>query len=232
MEQEAGQDPENDRPADPQPPAGPSHPARAPPGPAASSPGSPSGDDAHAEADADRWRVRGESVFGPWDALEGTLGAAREREELLAGFAAGGVWDKYPPGPELAAALARAAGRDWRCAGRPARRRSACCGRWRRPVVVGGGAAGDDPGADPRRRPGLPGPVPHGDLPDGWDDSLLHEISLALAVSPPSADKQRPGRRGSWAPACPGLNPPPEARYLDLTRAPAGDYRGVRGAVG
>ena len=48
--------------------------------------------------------------------LEGTLGAAREREELLSGFAPGGVWDRHPPGPELAAALARAAGPDWRCA--------------------------------------------------------------------------------------------------------------------
>ena len=47
--------------------------------------------------------------------LEGTLGAAREREELLSGFAPGGVWDEHPPGPELAAALARAAGPDWRC---------------------------------------------------------------------------------------------------------------------
>ena len=96
MEQEPGQDPENDGPADPQPPPGSSDPGI--------------GEGGH-----------GESVFGPWDALEGTLGAAKEREELLAGFAAGGVWDKHPPGPELAAALARAAGPDWRCAWRPAR---------------------------------------------------------------------------------------------------------------
>jgi hypothetical protein len=29
----------------------------------------------------------------------------------------------------------------------------------------------------------------HGDLPDGWDDSLVHEIALALAVSAPSAGR-------------------------------------------
>ena len=75
--------------------------------------------DADAAADADPGTDAGsesESVFGPWDGLEGTLGAAKEREELLSGFAAGGVWDKRPPGPELAAALAKAAGPDWRCA--------------------------------------------------------------------------------------------------------------------
>ncbi len=42
--------------------------------------------------------------------------AARERAELLGGFAPGGVWDRHPPDPELADALARAAGAEWRCA--------------------------------------------------------------------------------------------------------------------
>ena len=54
---------------------------------------------ASADDDADPGTDNGgESDFGPWDALEGTLGAAKEREELLSGFAAGGVWDKHPPG--------------------------------------------------------------------------------------------------------------------------------------
>jgi hypothetical protein len=35
----------------------------------------------------------------------------------------------------------------------------------------------------------------HGDLPDGWDDSLLAEIALALAVSVPSAEKTT---RAAW----------------------------------
>ena len=114
MEQEPGQDPERDGPAGPQPPPDSSHPGDAgSPRPGASGSGS-SGADADADAGAGEGDD-GESVFGPWEALEGTLGAAREREELLAGFAPGGVWDKHPPGPELAAAVARAAGPDWRC---------------------------------------------------------------------------------------------------------------------
>ena len=35
----------------------------------------------------------------------------------------------------------------------------------------------------------------HGDLPDEWDDSLVHEIALALAVSAPSAGKTT---RAAW----------------------------------
>ena len=43
--------------------------------------------------------------------------AGAPREQLLAGFARGGPWDTRPPGPDLAAALAAAAGTDWRCRG-------------------------------------------------------------------------------------------------------------------
>jgi hypothetical protein len=127
MEQEPGQDPENDGPTGSQPPPGSSHPGAGSPGPDASSAGS-SGADADADADAGTGDGDDEeSVFGPWDALEGTLGAAKEREELLAGFARGGVWDQHAPGPELAAALARAVGSDWRCSLGPGRNSSACC---------------------------------------------------------------------------------------------------------
>ncbi len=35
----------------------------------------------------------------------------------------------------------------------------------------------------------------HGDLPDEWDESLVHEIALALAVSAPSAGKTT---RAAW----------------------------------
>ena len=133
-------------------------------------------------------RADGESVFGPWEALEGTLGAAREREELLSGFAPGGVWDKHPPGPELAAAVARAAGPDWRCSVATGEeligllRGMAALQSW-----AGAGLLGmiralirdDDPPYLGRAR--------HGNLPDEWDESLVHEIALALAVSAPSA---------------------------------------------
>src|ERR1700689_753019 len=112
MEQESGEDPEHDGPAGSQPPPDSSQPGDTDvPASGAGSAGADASDDADAGTADD-----GESEFGPWDALEGALGAAREREELLAGFAPGGVWDKHPPGPELAAAVARAAGPDWRCA--------------------------------------------------------------------------------------------------------------------
>ena len=118
MEREPGQDPEHDGPADPQPGEGSPGPddaglrddagvradAGLPPVPVpvpvpvsgAGASGTAADDDAGTDADADD---DGVSVFGPWDGLEGTLGAAREREELLSGFAPDGVWDKHPPGP-------------------------------------------------------------------------------------------------------------------------------------
>ena len=211
MEREPGQDPEHDGPADPQPgegspgpddaglrddagvrddagaPGGPGPGPGPGPGVGVGASGTAADDDAGTDADADD---DGVSVFGPWDGLEGTLGAAREREELLAGFAPDGVWDKHPPGPELAAALARAAGPDWRCAVATGEeligllRAMAALQSW-----AGAGLLGmiralirdDDPPYLGRPR--------HGDLPDAWDDSLVHEIALALAVSAPSAGR-------------------------------------------
>ena len=201
MEQEPGQDPEHDGPAGPQP-----------------GEGSPEPDD------------NDESVFGPWDGLEGTLGAAKEREELLSAFAPGGTWDGRPPGPELAAAVAKAAGPQWRCglATGPELigllRAMAALQSW-----AGAGLLGmiralirdDDPSFLGRAR--------HGDLPDEWDDSLVHEIALALAVSAPSAEKttraawelgaRLPGRRA----AAPRGDPGPAAG--------AAGRRGLRGSV-
>ena len=163
--------------------------------------------------------VDGESVFGPWDALEGTLGAAKEREELLSGFAAGGVWDKHPPGPELAAALARAAGPDWRCASATGEeqigllRAMAALQSWAGAGLLGMVRAlirDDDQPYLGRSR--------HGDLPDGWDDSLLAEISLALAVSLPSAEKTT---RAAWelGARLPGVELLLRDGTLDLPRA-------------
>jgi hypothetical protein len=207
MEPEPGQDPERDLPADSQPgpfPSGPDDAGSAqdvgspgPPGspgpsssgvarPGGSGPGSdtPEADGGAGTGDD------GESVSGPGQAPEGAVDAAKERAELLAGFAKGGVWDQHPPGPELAAALARAAGPDWRCG--PATgeeligllRAMAALQSW-----AGAGLLGlvralirdDDPPYLGRSR--------HGDLPDAWDESLVHEIALALAVSAPSAGK-------------------------------------------
>src|ERR1700678_74723 len=192
MEQEPDQDPENDGPTGSQPPPGSSHPGAGSPRPAAPPPGA-----SGADADADAGPVDGdgdgdgqESVFGPWEGLEGTLGAAREREELLAGFAPGGVWDQRPPGPELAAAVARAVGPDWRCAVATGEemigllRAMASLQSWSGAGLLGVIRAlirEDDPPYLGRPR--------HGDLPDVWDDSLVAEIGLALAVSSPSAGR-------------------------------------------
>jgi hypothetical protein len=216
MEQESGQDPEHDGPAGSQPPPDSSHPGdTGVPGSGASGAGS-----SGADADADVGDADGEeSVFGPWDALEGTLGAAKEREELLAGFARGGVWDKHPPGPELAVALARAAGPDWRCAVATGEemigllRGMAALQSW-----AGAGLLGmiralirdDDEAFLGRPR--------HGDLPDEWDESLVHEIALALAVSAPSAGKTA---RAAWelGARLPGIELLLRDGTLDLPRA-------------
>jgi len=70
MEQEPDQDPETDGPTGPQPPPGSSHPGdTGVPGPGASSPGASSADAGTGDGDGDGDDQ--ESVFGPWDALEG-----------------------------------------------------------------------------------------------------------------------------------------------------------------
>src|ERR1700727_1767334 len=224
MEQEPGQDPENDGPDGSQPPPDSSRPGEAgSPGSGASGVGA-SGSDADAGADADvdggpGDDDDGESVFGPWEGLEGTLGAAREREELLAGVAAGGVWDKRPPGPELAAAVARAAGPDWRCGLATGEemvgllRAMAALQSWSGAGMLGMIRAlirDDDPAFLSRTR--------HGDLPDEWDESLVHEIALALAVSTPSAGKTT---RAAWelGARLPGVELLLRDGTLDLPRA-------------
>ena len=157
--------------------------------------------------------------FGDLDGLEGTLAAAKEREELLAGFAPGGVWDKHPPGPELAAALARAAGPGWRCALATGEERvgllraMAALQSWAAAGLLGMVRAlirDDD-------EPYLGRPR-HGDLPDQWDDSLTHEIALALGVSVPSAEKSM---RAAWelGARLPGIAALLEDGTLDSPRA-------------
>ena len=118
------------------------------------------------------------------------------REALLAGFAPGGPWDTRPPGPDLAAALATAAGPQWRCRGASGDQIIGILGRFA--AVESWAAAGklgvirslirdDDPALLCGSR--------HGDLPDVWDDALASEVALALAASVPSADKTM---RAAW----------------------------------
>ncbi len=118
------------------------------------------------------------------------------REELLAGFARGGPWDARPPGPDLAAALATAAGAEWRCLGASGEQLIG---------VLGGLAALESWAAAGKLGviralirdddPAFLGGSRHGDLPDVWDDALTGEIALALAASVPSADKTM---RSAW----------------------------------
>jgi Domain of unknown function (DUF222) len=58
----------------------------------------------------------------------------------------------------------------------------------------------------------------HGDLPDEWDESLVHEIALALAVSAPSAGKTT---RAAWelGARLPGVEVLLRGGTLDLPRA-------------
>ncbi len=58
----------------------------------------------------------------------------------------------------------------------------------------------------------------HGDLPDEWDDSLVHEIALALAVSVPSAARTT---RAAWelAARLPGVELLLRDGTLDVPRA-------------
>jgi hypothetical protein len=118
------------------------------------------------------------------------------REQLLAGFAHGGTWDTQAPGPELTAALAEAAGAEWRCKGASGEQLIGILGRLA--VQESWAAAGklgviraliraDDPAFLCGSR--------HGDLPDVWEDALAAEIALALAASVPSADKTM---RAAW----------------------------------
>jgi hypothetical protein len=211
MEPEPHQDPEHDGPSDREPGPGTPRPddagaARPPrrsglPGPGPDSGGSgpdaATSSDADADADADDGEEDG-SDFGSWEDLEGTLAAAREREELLSGFTPGGVWDKRPPGPELAAAVARAAGPDWRCGSATGEemigllRQVAAVQSWAGAGVLGliRALVRDDDLA-------FLGRARHGDLPDVWDDSLVHEIALALAVSAPVGGQDDAGGVGA-----------------------------------
>jgi hypothetical protein len=108
----------------------------------------------------------------------------------------GGTWDTGAPGPELAAALAAAAGPEWRCRGASGEQHIGILGRLA--ALESWAAAGklgviralirdDDPGFLCGSR--------HGDLPDVWEDALASEIALALAASVPSADKTM---RSAW----------------------------------
>jgi Domain of unknown function (DUF222) len=118
----------------------------------------------------------------------GSPGGPGPRRELRLGdFAKDGAGDVCPPGPDLAVALAGLSGPDWRCPGATDAELTGLLGRW---AAVEAWAAAGKLGVTREliRRRGLPGGA-HGDLPDLWEDDLAHEITPALGISLPAADK-------------------------------------------
>ncbi len=105
----------------------------------------------------------------------------------LRDFAKDGAGDACPPGPDLAAALAGLSGPEWRCAGATDEELVGLLGRW---AGLESWAAAGKLGVvrELIRRRALPGGA-HGDLPDAWEDDLSHEITPALGMSLPGADK-------------------------------------------
>jgi hypothetical protein len=112
------------------------------------------------------------------------------RDARLAGFARGGEWDSRVPSAALAVVLEGVAGPEWRC---PGAERDELFGLLRRSAALESWAASAKMGllrALMREEDlPLPGGGHHGDLPDGWSRSLTHEVALALAMPPQSAEQ-------------------------------------------
>ena len=111
------------------------------------------------------------------------------RDPRLSGFARGGEWDICGPSAALAAALEGASGPEWRCPGATRDEMFGLLRQWQ--ALESWAVAGKlgiaralirDEGQP------LPGGGYHGDLPDGWTKSLTHEVALALAMPPQSAE--------------------------------------------
>ena len=106
-----------------------------------------------------------------------------------AGFAHRGEWDAAAPSAALAVALEGASGPGWRCGGASRDEMIGLLRQWQ--AVECWAAAGklgvlralirddDQP---------LPGGRYRGDLPEGWTQSLTHEVAAALAMSVVSAE--------------------------------------------
>src|SRR5690349_7089462 len=124
------------------------------------------------------------------------------RDERLAGFAKDGEWDTCPPSAALAVVLDAASGKEWRC---PSATRDEMFGLLRQWAALESWAVaaklgvlralireeredgkGREDGGESEQ---LPRGGDHGDLPYEWTRSLTHEVALALAMPPQSAEK-------------------------------------------
>jgi hypothetical protein len=114
----------------------------------------------------------------------------RARDPRLAGFARDGEWDSRPPSAAVAAALEGVSGPGWRC---PGASHDELLGALRKAAALESWACAGKLGLLRAliREEDMPPPGGdhHGDLPDGWSKSLTHEVALALAMSPITAEK-------------------------------------------
>jgi len=124
---------------------------------------------------------------GAGSASSGPGGSSGADGTGLAGFGPGGVWESSAPSAAMAVALEAAGGAGWRCDGASQReliglvRAAAMVESWAAAAKLGylrEAIRGDDDGL---------GDSYHGDLPDQWSKSLTHDVALALAMSPISA---------------------------------------------
>ena len=111
------------------------------------------------------------------------------RDPLLAGFVKGGDWDRFPPSPDLALALAEASGKDYCC---PGARHDELIGLLRQWHALESWAAAGKLGVlraliAEEELPYLANTVRAG-LPQEWSRALTHEVALALGMSVISAD--------------------------------------------
>jgi len=111
------------------------------------------------------------------------------RDPLLAGFVKGGDWDRFPPSPDLALALAEASGKDYCC---PGARHDELIGLLRQWHALESWAAAGKLGVlraliAEEELPYLANTV-RAWLPQEWSRALTHEVALALGMSVISAD--------------------------------------------
>src|SRR6516164_239582 len=152
----------------------------------------------------------------------GAAGRRPDRDARLAAFAQGGPGDSCPPDSALAVTLQELSGPGWRCAGADDDELTGLLGRWQ---AAEWWAAAGKLGVvreliRRRARPGIRGQAApmHGDLPDAWEEGLDHEISAALGISLPAADKLT-GLAWDLRARLPGIGALLAAGVIDLLKA-------------
>jgi hypothetical protein len=112
------------------------------------------------------------------------------RDPRLSGFTPGGAWDSCPPSAALATALEAVSGPGRRCPGAARDELVSVLRQWQ--ALESWAAAAKLAALRALIREDgqpLPGGGYHGDLPDGWSKPLTHEVALALAMPPQSAER-------------------------------------------